>query len=541
MKFNRLFALMAMTSVMLLACDPVDEPQDDPNKDPQEQPEDPNNKPDDPNDEPEPEPVLEGYTAVNFEAVDNLPVVWNETDVIGIYPDEGAALPYTTTAEAITEEGKKGQFDGDDFEAEKVYAVYPYAEDVILVGNELELILPYKHVADKAGAPSTATNLRVAASTDKTLNFYNVLGYMKVNVTDSDVKEVVIRSLNAKNSLAGKATVVINDNAAPEVTVLDGVPHVILVPAEGQETIAPGVYYIPAVPAAMAEGVSVRFKTGGGLSSSGKPVDLMYVQDMPAVTLDRAGVADLGTLSASGSFTKFTEFIISSDASGFDGCYREFGSQPNIDVNPHNLWHAGDGDLTTYWRIPSFPENNWGKSVAYDINGNETVRGAYLRLDFNLSSQGPSKETCVNRVDQVIFEYEGIYAPDNLDLTGGHDWMPWTLDVREYSAHKLPDGSLKYGTLESLTVEESALPWTWEYNNYYVSKTYVKPYEVSGLGAKDFTALILSCTRTRDNIDGELMPKDAIDGVQFMNLAKEMPESQWGLAELRVYGHVRNK
>ena len=47
--------------------------------------------------------------------------------------------------------------------------------------------------------------------------------------------------------------------------------------------------------------------------------------------------------------------------------------------------------------------------------------------------------------------------------------------------------------------------------------------------------------RTRDNIDGELMPKDAIDGVQFMNLAKEMPESQWGLAELRVYGHVRNK
>jgi hypothetical protein len=37
------------------------------------------------------------------------------------------------------------------------------------------------------------------------------------------------------------------------------------------------------------------------------------------------------------------------------------------------------------------------------------------------------------------------------------------------------------------------------------------------------------------------MEKDAIDGVQFMNLAKEMPESQWGLAELRVYGHVRNK
>lgn len=531
MKFNRLFALMAMTSVMLLACDPVDQPQDDPNKDPQEKPEDPNDKPDDPNDKPEPEPVLEGYAAINFEAVDNLPVVWHESDTIGIYPDEGAALPYLTTAEAIIEDGKKAQFDGEDFEADKVYAVYPYAEDVILVGNEIELILPYRHIADEVGAPSTATNLRVAASTDKTLNFYNVLGYMKVNVAGSDVKEVVIRSLNAKNSLAGKATVAINENAAPEVTVMDGVPHVILSPAEGQETIAQGVYYIPAVPAAMADGVSVRFKTDG----------YMYVQDMPAVTLDRTGVADLGTLDAGGSFTKFTEFVIEDDASGFAGCYREFGSQPNIDVNPHNLWHAGDGDITTYWRIPSFPENNWGKSEAYDMDGNKTVRGAYLRLDFNISSQGPSKENCPNRVDQIIFEYEGIYAPDNVELTGGHDWMPWTLDVVYYDSYKAPDGSLKYGTIQSLTVEDDALPWTYEYNNYYVSTTVRKPYESSGVWGYDLGSLILTCRRTRDNIDGVLMEKDAIDGVQFMNLAKEMPESQWGLAELRVYAHVRNK
>lgn len=529
MKFNRLFALMAMTSAMLLACDPVDQPQDDdPNKDPQEKPEEPKDSTDTPE---VPVTPLAGYTAVNFETVDNLPVVWHELDTIGIYPDEGAALPYLTTPEAITEEGKKAQFDGEEFEADKVYAVYPYAEDVILVGNELELILPYRHVADKAGAPSTATNLRVAASTDKTLNFYNVLGYMKVNVADSDVSEVVIRSLNAQNSLAGKATVVINENAAPEVTVLDGVPHVILSPAEGQETIAPGVYYIPAVPAAMADGVSVRFKTEG----------FMHVQDLPAVTLDRTGVADLGTIAAGGAFTKFTEFKITSDSEGFTGCYREFGSQPNIDVNPHNLWHAGDDDLTTYWRIPSFPENNWGKSEAYDMDGNKTVRGAYLRLDFNISSQGPSKENCPNRVDQIIFEYEGIYAPDNVELTGGHDWMPWTLDVVYYDSYKAPDGSLKYGTIQSLTVEDDALPWTYEYNNYYVSTTVRKPYESSGVWGYDLGSLILTCRRTRDNVDGVLMPKDAIDGVQFMNLAKEMPESQWGLAELRVYAHVRNK
>ena len=528
MKINRLFVLLAMASVMF-ACQPEDQPVEEQKKptDETEQPKDTTQTPD----EGDVVVPLAGYTAVNFEAVDGQTLAWNEQDILGIYPDDGAAYAYTTATEAISEEGKKAQFDGEEFEAEKVYAVYPYAEDVILVGNELEMILPYRHVADKVGAPSTATNVRVAVSSDKTLNFYNVLGYVKVNVSGSDVKEVVIRSLNAQNYLAGKASVVINEGAAPEVTVLDGVPHVILVPAEGQEAIAPGVYYIPVVPAAMADGVSVRFKTDG----------YMYVQDMPAVTVDRSGVADCGTLAEGGSFTKFTEFVIETDAEGFAGCYREFGTK-SIDVNPHNLWHAGDRDITTFWRMPSGVLSSSGMGKAYDINGEETIRGSYIRLNFNKSSQGITTETCPTRVDEVIFEYEGIYHPENIDLTGGHDWMPWTLDVREYDVYVKPDGSgYAYGTIQHLTVEDSALPWTWEYNNYYVSTTVRKPNNVGGLKQSDFNGLILCCTRTRDNVDGVLMPKDAIDGVQFMDLAKETPESQWGFAELRVYGHVRNK
>ena len=78
---------------------------------------------------------------------------------------------------------------------------------------------------------------------------------------------------------------------------------------------------------------------------------------------------------------------------------------------------------------------------AYDINGDETIRGSYIRLNFNKSSQGITTETCPTRVDEVIFEYEGIYHPENIDLTGGHDWMPWTLDVREYDVYVKPDGS----------------------------------------------------------------------------------------------------
>ncbi|MBQ7811007.1 MAG: hypothetical protein IJ394_00455 [Bacteroidales bacterium] len=523
MKINRIFALMAMTSVMF-ACNPVEQPDPTPDEEDKEQTDDPDKDKEGEKDEPVVE--LEGYTAVNYEAVDGGAISWDAADVIGLYPEDGAAIAYSTTADAITEEGKKAQFTGEEFEAEKVYAVYPYAEDVILVGNELELILPYEHRADKAGAPASATNLRVAVSADKTLNFYNVLGYVKVNVTASGVKEVVIRSLDPQNSLAGKASVVINDDAAPEVTVLDGVPHVILLPAEGQETIAAGVYYIPAVAASMTEGVSVRFKTDG----------YMYVNDMAAAELDRSGVLDCGTLEEGGSFEKFTEFVLNDDASGFTGCYREFGTS-SIATAPHYLYHAGDGDVTTFWNMP---DGKVSTGKAYTVDGQETIRGSYIRLDFNTASGGISKEDCKTRVDKVIFEYQGIYHPDNVELTGGHDWMPWTLDVREYNVFKKADGGLDYGTLESLTVEDSALPWTYEYNNYYVSKTYVKPYEQAAPRAYDFNGLILCCTRTRDNVDGVLQPKDAIDGVEFRDLAKELPESRWGFAELRVYGHVRN-
>ena len=92
MKINRLFMLLAMTSLMF-ACEPEQVPNED-DKNPTEQPgDDPGEEPgDDPGDEPG--EVLAGYKAVNFETVDANVISWDAADVIGIYPDDGAALPY---------------------------------------------------------------------------------------------------------------------------------------------------------------------------------------------------------------------------------------------------------------------------------------------------------------------------------------------------------------------------------------------------------------------------------------------------------------
>ena len=461
-----------------------------------------------------------GLTVVNAESPEGVSIAWKTGDLVGIYAEDGAAVSYEVTD--ISADGKSASVEA---EADgKLYAVYPYNEKAVLSGDKVELVLHYSHVADATGTVTSATNVRVAVSENGTFDFKNIFGYLKVNVAEEGVKQVVIRSIKAQNFLAGKASVIINENAAPEVTVLDGVPHVVLVPAEGQATIATGTYYIPVVPGTMEQGVSIRFKKG---------LKMYVKEDEAPVTVARNGVTDFGTLATGGSFDEYEEFVINDDAAGFTGCYREYGTN-SISTAPHYLWHAGDGDITTFWNMPSGALSG-GTGEAYDINGKKTIRGSYLRLDVNLSSQGPAKgDACPNRVDRIIFEYEGIYHPDNVELTGGHDWMPWTLDVRTYNV-KQPDGSLKYGTLQHLTVEDDALPWTWEYNNLYVSNIVKRSHSVDNYKGAVMHGLILCCTRTRDNIDNVLQPKDAIDGVEFRDLAKATPESQWGLAELRVW------
>lgn len=470
-----------------------------------------------------------GLTVVNAESPEGVSIAWKTGDLVGIYAEDGAAVSYEVTD--ISADGKSASVEA---EADgKLYAVYPYNEKAVLSGDKVELVLPYSHVADTPGAVTSGTNVRVAVSENGVLNFKNIFGYLKIEVKDADIKEVVVRSLNPKISLAGKSVITVGTE--PSLEIADGVPHVLLVPTEGQNVIAPGVYYIPVALGAMDKGFSLRFKKEGK----------MFVKNVTSATaIARNSVTDLGTLvSSDSSFEEFVEMTIvdKGNQGGFalpddKEAYHEYGTNTKTAPSGRALVNLNDANLSTYWCMPS-GKLNGGTGEAYDINGVKTIRGSYLRLDFNQSGKGPSTTSCVNRVDKVIFEYSNIYDPDNQDITMGHDWMPWTLDVREYNVMQ-PDGNLKYGTLQNLTVEESALPWTWEYNNLYVSDVVQRSHSVSNYNGPLFNGLILCCTRTRDNDGNELQPKNATSGVTFKNLAVTTPESQWGLSELHVWVHI---
>ena len=499
-----LLSVLAVAGLSMVSCDKNEK---DPGKDNQNQTDPGKDNPgtDDPGTD---DPGNDDSKGMTFNAVcSDGTLAWSAGDVIGIFPSDGLAVPFTTSESAIAD-GKAAFSYEEKLESDVFYAVYPYNEKDLLIENVLSTILPFEHSVSNVASH----NISVAKADGGNVDFKNVLGFIRLNVTDADLTEIVIRSKNSKVSLAGKVEITIPDSGDPTVEVLDGIPVVTLVPADGEEFIAPGTYNLPVVPGSLDQGISLRVKTEG----------FMYVKDVDAQTAQRASAVDLGTAAkAEAGFDKYTEYVINSDASGFDGCYREFGTK-SIDTAPNFIWHLGDGDPATYWNMPPGILSG-GTGEAYDIEGNKTIRGSYLRLEFHKAS-GTAPKT-----DNIYFEYVLAYDPEDMDHTQVLDWAPWTLDVREYGSFNL-DGAWKYGTVQHLTVEESALPWTAEYNNRYVSNVVNTPNT-----ERHMDRLILCCTRTRWNDEHELMPKDAVEGVTFKNLVQETPESRWALAELRVW------
>ncbi|MBQ7195011.1 MAG: hypothetical protein IJS07_05205 [Bacteroidales bacterium] len=467
--------------------------------------EDPN-KPDDPN---KPEEIK--GTAFEVSCAD-ANITWSVADTLGIFPADGLADKFTVAADAI-KDGKATFTNAEKLESDTFYAVYPYNAKDLLIGNVLTTIVPFEHSVSNVGTH----NLSVAKVSDKAASLKNVLGFIKLNVTDADLTEIVIRSIDSKSPLAGKVEVTIPDSGNPTVQVLDGVPFITLVPAAGQTAIPAGTYMLPVLPGAMNQGVSIRAKVHAFDAGT------MYVKEIAdAQTSTRAAALDLGTVAKTETgFDTYKEWIVNDDASGFGGCYREFGTK-SIDTNPNRIYNLGDYDDGTYWNMPPGVLNG-GNGEAYDIDGNKTIRGSYLRLEFHKAS-GKTPTT-----QNIYFEYTLAHDPDDMDKTQVLDWAPWTLDVREYGQYNL-DGAWKYGTLQHLTVENDALPWTAEYNNRYVSNV-IRPVNPD----RNFDRLILCCTRTRWNDDHELKPKDAVEGVTFKNLVQETPESRWALAELHVW------
>lgn len=134
-----ILTLMAACSIFMVSCN---KPQETP-KNNEEQTDDPGKPNPDDQDPTKPDPKPEEPKGTVFEVTcSDGTITFGADDILGVYPADGLAEPFTTSADKI--EGGKATFSNEEkFETDAYYAVYPYSEEDLLIEGVLSTILPF--------------------------------------------------------------------------------------------------------------------------------------------------------------------------------------------------------------------------------------------------------------------------------------------------------------------------------------------------------------------------------------------------------------
>lgn len=205
-------------------------------------------------------PVKGNVEKITFEAeasvqtkttlVDGTKVFWCSGDQISVM---GAEEPFTN-ALAEGETAAKTAFTGEVATADTYYAVYP-AVGVKWNGTVATTTAAMRQNA-VSGSFDNGLNITVANTTsqEKSFSFSNVLGYVKVPVTSSDIKSVIITA-NGGEKLSGGVTV----DCAAENPAAEAVSGSNVVTLNSSGALASGDYYVALIPGTYSEGLTFEF------------------------------------------------------------------------------------------------------------------------------------------------------------------------------------------------------------------------------------------------------------------------------------------
>lgn len=416
-------------------------------------------------------------------------VNWNPSDVLGLYDGTGIRQ-FTTSEEAI--DGASATFTGEAAEQDVYYAVYPYNENVKFDADTktFSTHIPTVQTASAANGFMDGANISVAkAAKGASYIFRNVCSYIKVNVTEANVKQVVVKSTSGKKLLTGKVKVTVTDDA-PVTTVYDGSTLVYLNPASGSDYIAQGTYYITVAPQ--------------NLNASEYTIRKVYDSTMKvwtgtkALELNRNTPVNFGDLAAADfTWEEFTQVDLHDSK-----VFKMLKYVPSGGSN-------GEWDLLTDGKAQSgaflmVNQGTYSSGAKY---------GSPIRWDFN-DDYKPSA---------LIFEYTTAeyYTSDKNSTyygypTPGYNLIPWTVSIADPI-----NGATTL--IKELTVENDALPWE-------SLKTYTSDIITSTDGVLD--RFQISCHRTRKNPGPGVSPKDATD-VEYRQFGSTV--YSWALAELTLW------
>ena len=435
-------------------------------------------------------------------------VNWDATDVLGVYDGTSTIREFTTSEDDIN--GASATFSGEAATADMYYAVYPYSDAVRFEASTETFIasIPTTQTASLDNGFMNGAYVAVAkadCASGESLMFKNVCGYIKVTVSEANVKKVVVKSASGSKLLTGKIKVKVTDGD-PETTVYDGSTLVYLVPAGESDYIAPGTYYIAVAPQ--------------NLNASEYSIRKVYDSTMKVWTgtkafeLKRNTPVNFGDLAAANfTWEEFTQVDLSSSAI--------FDSSNEYGIGAGNMSTNGTKDTKDYVNLWDNNKNSFVYLETTPLYGSTISAGygAYMRWVFK-SAEKPSS---------LIFEYVTVtyYGTEGSTYEGyptpGYNYTPWTLSVWD----PIKKGSTKM--IKSLTVEGDAIPW--ESGQTYTSDIIT----AASAGDDVFERFQLSCLRSRKNAGPGVAAKDATDNIEWMDFTGTAAPYNWGLAELKLW------
>lgn len=199
---------------------------------------------------------------------DNTTINWTAGDKLAVFETTTSSKKtiYPYTIDEATINGSSATFSGESTEGQTIfYVLYPHdAVDSRAAGSTFNMILP---TTQQLGNNNVADNALLSighynTTKQTSVPLYNVVGFLRVDITFDDVKEVIVSGTN----IAGKATVkkTTTVTEVPTITTMVSSANKVTLLPNG-EVFTPGSYWVALYPSTTAAGdFSVQFNRTSG-------------------------------------------------------------------------------------------------------------------------------------------------------------------------------------------------------------------------------------------------------------------------------------
>ena len=229
----------------------------------------------------------EQSTRAAISSTDRKVINWEEDDKISLlYGSKNKEFTLIEGAGSTV-----GKFSGVAEQSTSYTAVYPYQSEATLSGTSVEKVTLKATQNATANSFDKEAALMIAEGGDgKTLNFKNVVGYVKVK-PNFDCKRIDLKAFDNSAVLAGTGTVSYN-NGAPRLDLSNAETKDYAITLKG-DIKAGNYYYIAVPPVTLKAGWTIKFTASDGTVYSRKGTN--------DITFTRNKVTNLGEFDIDGT------------------------------------------------------------------------------------------------------------------------------------------------------------------------------------------------------------------------------------------------